>query len=217
MDLRERTEHALGLHGLSGAAHRLMCTAGYRVTLAREAFVEHTRAVSAGGVHGDAGVEELTAALDDLLARGLLAILSAADLEAEAARRRRAPVLELIDEGYAAGHVDFTHEGYRLHRDVVERIFGPEHVMYDDSGFRFDERSTRFLVLGPTRDLCERRLREIHETPDAYMGRDDVVLARIVGPYEVRRWKPNRFIDLDDGFEAIVHCSPKGAADAHTL
>ena len=80
--------------------------------------------------------------------------------------------------------------------------------MYGDSGFRFDETSSRFLVLAPTRDLCERRLNEIRETPDAYTGRDDLVLSGIVGPHEIRSWKPNPFIELGGGFQAVVQCSP---------
>lgn len=78
--------------------------------------------------------------------------------------------------------------------------------MYGDSGLRFDESSSRFVVLAPSRNLCERRLHEIYETPEHFTGRDDVVLSQSSGPYEVRRWKPNRFIDLRDGFQAIVHC-----------
>ena len=208
MNLRRRKQEALAWHGLSGMAHCLMCTAGYRVTLPREAFIGYTRGLSEGGPDGDASLEELTRALDDLLTRGLMTILSAADIATESLRAQRSTVPELFDTDYVAGHVDFTHEGYRIHRDVVSRIFGMEHVMYGDSGFRFDETSSRFLVLAPTRDLCERRLNEIRETPDAYTGRDDLVLSGIVGPHEIRSWKPNRFIELGDGFQAVVQCSP---------
>lgn len=207
MDLRKRHEQALSPHGLSGTAYSLMCTAGYRIALDRDSFIKETRGLCKGGLYSDASWEELTDALDDLLTRGLMIILSADDIEAESSRIQRSTVSELIDTGYAAGHVDFTADGIRVHREVVNQIFGAEHVMYNDSGFRFDEDSLRFLVLAPTRDLCERRLNEIQQGPNDYMGRDDLVLSRIAGPYEVRKWRPNRFIELSDGFQAIIHCS----------
>ena len=48
-------------------------------------------------------LEELTRALDDLLTRGLMTILSAADIATESLRARRSTVPELFDTDYVAG------------------------------------------------------------------------------------------------------------------
>ena len=197
----------LAQHGLTVAAYHLMCTAGYRIPLPRSAFIGYTRRL----FEIDVDEASLIDALGDLYARGLMTTLSDADIAAESSRVQQSAVPELLDPGYAAGHVDFTQDGYRVHRDVLCSLFGPEHVAGSDSGFRFDELSVSFLVLAPSRERCEHRIQQIQEAPEQFMGRSDLALSEIEGPHPIGRWRPNRFIELEDGFRAIVRCRTRTA------
>ena len=96
MDLRGREERALVRHGLAGIDRCLMGTAGYRIALPPAAFVACTRNLSQGGLHGDATPDDLTIALDRLLSRRLLTVLTATDIAAESARIERSTVPELV-------------------------------------------------------------------------------------------------------------------------
>jgi hypothetical protein len=180
-----------------------MCTAGYRIALPLGEFIADTRRREEGSTHTVADVDELTVALRRLLGRGILTVLEPSDIDAELLRRERSSVPELVDD-YSAGDVDFTPNGYAVFREVVEHVFGRDHIMYNDSGFRFDEAVRQFLVLAPNQELCERRLREIASNPEVYSGLAERSLAAITGPHAIATWKPNRFIDLDSGFRAVA-------------
>ena len=103
-----------------------MGSASYRVTYRPNAFVEHAFAASRGDRRGEPSLAELTAALDRLLSRGLLTCLTAADVEEEARRRAASTIPEVDDIGYEAGMVDFTPEGYAVHREVIRAIYGDD-------------------------------------------------------------------------------------------
>ena len=119
--------------------------ASYRVTYRPNAFVEHAVAASRGDRRGEPSLAELTAALDRLLSRGLLTCLTAADVEEEARRRAASTIPEVDDIGYEAGMVDFTPEGYAVHREVIRAIYGDD-FLANEGGFNVDLAEGRFDV-----------------------------------------------------------------------
>ena len=88
-----RAARILPLHGLSMAEHYLMCTAGYRVNLERQSFIEHALREFEGG-WPDITLDELASALTRLTEANLMRVLTEADVEAEKTRRASSRVPE---------------------------------------------------------------------------------------------------------------------------
>lgn len=182
------------------AEHYLMCTAGYRVNLERQGFIEHAVREFEGG-WPEITLDELASALTRLTEANLMRVLTEADVEAEKTRRASSRVPEL-DDGiyYRPGHVDFTERGYLLYRNVAAAIYGP----MEDGGLNLDSAENRFDVYTRTPDHCRRIMKEIETTPAACAG---VEAARIVGrtePARIGAWRPNRFIVLPEGYHATL-------------
>ena len=55
--------------------------------------------------------------------------MTEADLREEAERRAISTIPEVFDRGYDVGHVDFTHRGYALYRQVIQEIHGDDFLL----------------------------------------------------------------------------------------
>lgn len=143
-DFVTRTARVLTAKGLSLAEHQVMCSAGYRVTLPPLEFVEHAFQAWEGDSRGQSSRTELLAAFEHLQARGFMVCLTEADLREEAARRAISTIPEVFDRGYDVGHVDFTHRGYALYRQVIQEIHGDDFLLSTDAGFNLDTDAGRF-------------------------------------------------------------------------
>ena len=204
MDLRERTSAALHAHGLSLAEHFLMCSAGYRVTLPPDAFVEHTFALTEGDRRGVPSIPELITALASLEARGLMTRLTDQTLREEADRRARSHAPEVM-ESHWVGHVDFTPRGFAMHRDVIRSIYGDDHVERSDTDFNLDVSTGRFDVYAVTMGECQRAMDEIESGGDSYTGEEHTRFIGREGPTPVGQWRPNRFMVRDSGDHGVLH------------
>jgi hypothetical protein len=203
-DSLARTARALSAHGLSLPEHYLMCSAGYRVTLPPAAFVSHAFAVTEGDPRGHPTRSELAAALRRLRTRGLLSCLTAAALRADAQRRAVSTLPEVIDIGYRIGHVDFTPEGYVVHREVIRAIHGEDFLARSDAGFNLNLVAGRFDVYAVSRDECRRRMDEIEAGGDAYTGAGCTQFVGRDEPAAIAAWRPNRFVVREAGYHGVL-------------
>jgi len=203
-DFLARTARVLSAHGLSLPEHYVMCSAGYRVTLPPEAFVSHAFSVSEGDPRGRPARPEFAAALRRLQTRGLMSCLTGAALRADARRRAASRVPEVIDTGYRVGHVDFTPEGYVVHRDVIRAIHGDDFLARSDAGFNLDLDAGRFDVYAVSVDDCRRLMDEIQAGSDAYTGAGGTRFIGRDGPAPIAGWRPNRFFVREAGYHGVL-------------
>ena len=214
-----RTARVLSAHGLSLPEHYVMCSAGYRVTLPPDAFVAHAFSASEGDPRGGASLPELAAALRRLQARGLVTCLTEADLREDARRRATSAIPEVIDIGYQVGHVDFTPRGYALYREVIRAIHGDAFLARSDAGFNLDSGAGRFDVYAVSPDDCRGLMTAIEAAGDAYTGAERTRFVGRDGPTAIARWRPNRFVVREAGYQGVLHfrsdaAGPGGVADA---
>lgn len=203
-DFGRRTARVLAAHGLSLPEYQVMTTAGYRVTLAPAEFVSHASQAWEGDPRGSSSLLELNAALQRLQARRLMECLTAAHLRAVAERRRISTVPEVVDSGFRAGHVDFTHRGYALYRQVVRAIHGDAFLLRADAGFNLDPVVRRFDVYAPSVEMCAIVMDEIQGDGDSYTGTDATTFVERYGPTEIGAWKPNRFFLCTTGYHGML-------------
>jgi hypothetical protein len=196
--------NVLRTHGLSLAEYFVMCSAGYRVTYPPEAFVEHALAASKGDPRGEVSIAELSAALDTLRARGLLSCLTQADVDAEARRRAASSIPEVIDLGYEAGVVDFTPEGYSVHREVIRAIYGDDLAARRDAGVNLDDAEGQFDVYAVSREHCRELMDMVEADGDSYTGKEGTRFVARTGPEAIGQWRPNRFVVHDAGYHGVL-------------
>jgi len=202
-DSLTHTARVLSAHGLTLPEHYVMCSAGYRVTLPREAFVSHAFAVTEGDPRGHPARPELAAALRRLQRRGLMSCLTAEALRADARRRAASRVPEVVTE-YRVGHVDFTPKGYGVHRDVIRAIHGDDFLARSDAGCKLDLDAGRFDVYAVSVDACRRLMDEIQAGGDNYTGAECTRFVGRDGPAAITAWRPNRFFVCEAGYHGAL-------------
>ena len=152
-----------------------------------------------------AKVPAYVAALDRLLARGVLVVLTAADIEQERRRRAQSDLPELR-RGFLSvrpGFIDYSAEGYALTRQVTLELVGEEGLArHDTAGDHYWEED-RWEVLSPRADICADHVASISR-----VGRK---LLETHGPVPIGSWRPNRFIVRPQGFRATLRFEPRGA------
>ncbi|MDF2775059.1 MAG: hypothetical protein K0S86_4559, partial [Geminicoccaceae bacterium] len=184
--------------------HFVMCSAGYRMTLAPAAFVRHAFAASEGDPRGSVSLEELTTALAHLEARGLLSRLMEETLREEA-RRQRTSVTPEVWDSHQVGDVDFTPRGCEVHRSVIRAIHGDAFLARSDSGFNLDVSAGRFDVYAVTLDDCRSLMHEIESGGDSYTGEEHTRFVGREEPTAIGHWKPNRFVRRETGYHGVLY------------
>jgi hypothetical protein len=187
------------------AEYYLLCTAGYRVTLDREKFVEQAACEFHGGGWPELARQELDSALDRLLYARLMGITTEADVEAEKVRRAASDIPEL-DDGiyYQPGHVDFTEAGHQLYRDVIAEIRGDRSFARGDSGFNLDPAAGRVDVYAVAEADCQSLMDEIEAGGDAFIGIEGTSFVGKEGPTRIGPWRPIRFVRCPAGYHGVV-------------
>jgi hypothetical protein len=203
-DFVARTARVLIEHTLSLAEYQVMCSAGYRVTLPPAMFVSHAFWASEGDPRGQSALEELAAALDHLQERGLMSCLTGEDLREDAERRRTSSVPEVVHTGYQVGHVDFTHRGYALYREVIRAIHGDEFLLKMDAGLNLDSDSGRFDFYAASADVCQGLMDEVQGDGDSFTGIESTMFVGREGPVAIGEWRPNRFILHTAGHHGVL-------------
>ena len=196
--------------GVSAAENHLLLSAGMRETGMPADFIRYARGYGGAGVDRARSVDALWAALERLRARFQLTVLTGDDVRAERARLAASTLPERDDSpNFKAGYVDFTPGGYRVHRAIAFEVFGPEHVDYSDSFWRFDPNTGRFTVVAPTAELCLRRIAEVRalgRVPGSYDPR--IRILEVSPPAPIGPWKPWRFALRDSGFLSEMTSGP---------
>jgi hypothetical protein len=148
-----------------------------------------------------AKVPEYVAALDRLMGRGLVFVLTASDIENE--RRRWAasdlPGLSRGVESSRPGFVEHTPAGAALLRQVFTEM-GGDHLALHDTGGDHDYRNHRWDFYSSRADLCARFLAS---TADC----NEVVEQH--GPVEIGPWRPDQFVVLPRGFHGYLRYVPR--------
>jgi hypothetical protein len=210
MDHARRLAVAEARQGVSAAENHLLRWAGLRQTALPADFIRYAHGYEGLGGPRAHSVDALWDALEGLRARLCLTVLTDDDVRAEAARLAASTLPERDDGGdFKAGYVDFTPGGYRAHRAILFEVFGPEHVDYGDSFWRFDRDTGRFTVVAPTAELCLRRIREVRalgRVPGSYDPKIRILEASPPAP--IGPWKPWRFALRDSGFVSVVTSGP---------
>ena len=194
--------------GVSASENLLLRSAGMRETGLPADFIRYAR--GHGGAASACSVDALWTALERLRARLQLTQLTGDDVRAERARLAASTLPERDDSpNLKAGYVDFTPGGYRVHRAIAFEVFGPEHVDYSDSFWRFDANTRRFTVVAPTAELCLRRIAEVRalgRVPGSYDPR--IRILEVSPPAPIGPWKPWRFALRDSGFLSEMTSGP---------
>lgn len=185
-------------YGMSPCEHSLMCVVGYRLPLLLDELPEYSATLDSS-----CSESEYADASRSCIQKGWLEILTAEWREREAERQQSSQIPKLLDEGFEHGVVDFTQEGYLLFRKINLRIFGEEHIQYDESGWNIDERSSEVNIYAETESLCRKRAKEFKDEPSSYIG-ETVNITSISYPTMIGPWKPNRFITLPQGFHIKI-------------
>lgn len=203
MDQARRLAVAEARQGVSAVENHLLRWVGLRQAGVPADFIRDARG------HGGAGaysVDALWVALERLRARNCLTVLTDDDVRDEGARLAASKVPERDDSHcLKAGYVAFTAGGYRAHRAILFEVFGPEHVDYSDSFWRFDQKTGRFTVVAPTAQLCLRRISEVRalgRVPGSYDPK--IGIREVSTPAPIGQWKPSRFALRDSGFLAVM-------------
>lgn len=207
VDHARRLAVAEARQGVSAAENFLLRAAGTRQLGAPADFIREAR--SNGGSPAPS-VDALWAAFERLRARNNLTVLTGDDVRAERARLAASKLPERDDShNCKAGYVDFTPGGYRAHRAILFEVFGPEHVDYRDSFWRFDQATGRFTVVAPTAALCLRKIAEVRalgRVPGSYDPK--IRILEVSPPVPSGPWKPWRFAFLDSGFLSVMTSGP---------
>jgi hypothetical protein len=200
-----RVERMVGQHGLTMAEYYLLGTAGYRVTVDRHKFIPHASWEFEGDPWPSFSDAEMHSALDRLVHRGLMVILTEADVQLEKQRRASSEIPEL-DDGiyYQAGHVDFTEAGYLHYRAVSLEIRGAGQFPRDDGGFNLDLDRGRFDVFAVTLTDCQILMDQIRADGDSFTGVEGTTFVSSEGPTAIGPWRPVRFFTCSDGYHGVI-------------
>jgi hypothetical protein len=201
-----RIERIVTQHGLTMAEYYLMGTAGYRVSVNRQKFIPHASWEFEGDGWPAFSDVEMESALGRLVDKGLMVILTEADVRIESERRAASEIPEL-DDGiyYQAGHVDFTEAGYLHYRDVRRAIKGTGEFPRDDGGFNLDLELGRFDVYAVTQADCQILMDQIRTDGDSFTGVEGTTFVSSEGPTAIGPWRPVRFFTCPGGYHGVLH------------
>jgi hypothetical protein len=194
----------LGDVGVSPAEYAVLWHVRDTVVQPRDVIAAWVAANLPNHVPTEITVDDCLAATDSLIRRGLLAELTAADIEADLARWRAEPlpVSWSVDRDRRPGDVDLTEPGFRLIEAITQRL-RPDRERLPRVGYK-DEARDEIRVFGETEESCRRTVANvvarIDQTPWRW-PRDSVHVDAIhtLGP-----WWCSRYEQVPGGFEVVV-------------
>jgi hypothetical protein len=167
-------------------------------------------------VHNLGGPEDATedpavisaglAALNRLIERGLVTILTATAIEAERARVAASAVPECRQGvGKRPGWVEFTAEGYALRRERSVALFD---ASQDESGSIINPERTRFDIYATTASACSESMNGLALDPHTWGGQKGYVVIERIEPVEIGPWRANQFTLHPRGFHGVLRLGP---------
>jgi hypothetical protein len=200
-----RVARILPQHGVSMSEYYLLCTAGYRVNVERETFIEWAAGEFQGSTWPVFTRDELASELTRLVEAGVMTLWTDSDVQEETARRAASALPEL-DDGvhYEPGHVDFTGRGYLLYRRLIQAIHGDDFFQENDAGFNLDPIAERVDVYAVSAERCQRLMDQIQADGDSHTGAESTTFVAREGPTRIGEWKPNRFSRCAAGYHGVL-------------
>jgi hypothetical protein len=196
----QRLRGILTAHDLSDEEYELL--SNLRAERAPpDKFVIYGRDLDELGRAPEVALPEYVAALDRLIARGLVFILTVADIDKERQRRAVADLPELSRgfPGARPGFVEHTPAGAALLRQVLTEL-GGDHLALHDAGGDHDYRNHRWDFYASRAEVCASLL--------ASTARGNEVV-ETYGPVEIGPWRPDQFAVLPRGFHCYFRYLPR--------
>jgi hypothetical protein len=200
-ELGEKTERVLRKYGLDLCEHFLLDTARLESPAPRRVFASFTKNLSDGDPRGQFTLQQYEDGLERLFVKGLLCIVTPAEIEAESACNRQAGIPAVRRRNYyESDNVDFTQTGFDLNRNVSREIWGDDLRERAWSGWNVDLADRRVDVYGVTAEACQevidRHLQAFEKRERRY-----TIAQR---PSPIGAWSPKRFIVLPSGFHGVL-------------
>jgi hypothetical protein len=206
-DFQRRVATFNAAHGLDDLESDLL----YHVWMEQASPAEFVRYVHNLGVSQDAGEDPAVisaglAALNRLIARSLVTILTAEAIETERARVAASDVPECGRRVRKhPGWVEFTAEGYALRRKMCVALFDAPH---DEGGSKLNPERTRFDVYATTASACIERMNRLAPNPNTWGGQKGYVVIERIEPIEIGPWRANQFTLHPRGFHGVLRLGP---------
>lgn len=215
-DFRQRGATFNAAHGLDDLESTLL----YHVWMEQaspEDFVRYVDNLDRLGESQDAmddpaAISAGLSALNRLIERGLVTILTAQMLEAERARVAASRIPECPQTvRRVPGWVEFTAEGYALRREMCVAIFD---APQDDRGSTINPERTRCDVYATTASACMDSMNERAVSPNVWGGQNGYVVVERIEPVEIGPWRANQFTLHPRGFHGVLRLGPPVEAPA---
>jgi hypothetical protein len=206
-DFQRRAAAFNTAHGLDGLEATLL----YHVWMEQALPEDFVRYVHNLGGSQDATEEPAVisaglAAVNRLIERRLVTILTAQAIEAERARVAASDVPECRQRVRKhPGWVEFTAEGYALHRAMCLALFG---APQDEIGSTINPERTRFDIYATTPDACIERMNRLAMNPNTWGGHKGYVVIERVDPAKIGPWRANQFTLHPRGFHGVLRLGP---------
>jgi hypothetical protein len=206
-DDKRRSDAFNAAHGLDDAEATLL----YHVWMEQAAPEDFVRYVYNLGWDKSPTPERVArdlAALDRLIARGLVTILTAEAITAEDQRVAASDVPECGRHcRKIPGWVEFTAAGYALRRAMTAALFGRTQDETDVTVTQDAER-TRFDVYSTTTAACKELLDRIATSPRLYNPHEGWIIIERIEPSACGPWRANQFTLHERGFHAVLRLRP---------
>jgi hypothetical protein len=204
-DLAERTARALGKYGLDLCEMYLLDNARLESPVPTRLFASFTKEGTDGDPRGGFTLAEYEEGLARLIQKGLLAVVTPAEIEAEAARDKLAGIPAVRVRNYfQEDNVDFTQRGYDLNIDVIREIWGETHLRKGWSGWHVDSAAQRIDLYGSTADECQRIIDHFCDPVRPRFGKTNHRYVLAQPPSPIGAWSPKRFVTLASGFHGVL-------------
>jgi hypothetical protein len=206
-DDKRRSDAFNAAHGLDEAEATLLYHV-WREQAAPEDFVRYIYNLGWDESPTPERVARDLAALERLIARGLVTILTAEAIAAEDLRVAASGVPECGRHGRKVpGWIEFTAAGYALRRAMAAALFGRTQDETDLTVTQ-DGELTRFDVSSTGTAACQELLDRIAASPRSYSPHEGWILIERIEPSACRPWRANQFTLHERGFHGVLRLGP---------
>jgi hypothetical protein len=204
-ELAETTERVLRKYGLDPCEGSVLDTARLESPAPRDLFASFARDLAGGDTHAPFTLERYEEALERLLLKGLLCVVTPAEIAEESARNEQAGIPEVRAKEYdQPGNVDFTQTGFDVNRNVLRELWGDQILKTRWAGWKIDVAAQRLDVYGLTAEDCQERMDRFLEPPQHQFGKSERRYSIAQRPSPIGAWSPKRFVVLPSGFHGVL-------------
>lgn len=178
--------------------HAMTCPEYYIYCDPKSASIETTLLVD----NQEFTADDYLKAIYELINRGLLQ-LADTDYQEPVSTIPRAKVLDL-----QKGDVNFTEEGFWLHRTVLQALYGYKRVLQRDAFVLNNEEECVLTYYAKTKELCDEWLfdmqqKTIEPNLDSYIA-GSAQIVRVDEPKPIGQWQPNEYLVHDTGYSCSI-------------